>query len=684
MKAKMLYLLLLTFSKVWLCVGQVFEEKSERAKILKNVGDIPAPGTVGSLFLFNESAFPVLVSATGSRAPIVAASKLGKGRVVAFAHDGFFGKSGAESKEILGLIKNAVFWSTSNKIPTIMLKNLDDLALALSKQGLNVKKVAWNEPITEAKLEGVSVILLLANKLSPSEVEIVKTFIKNGGGGLFADTGWGWQYLNPEKNLRTDNYNNVILSEAGIAWVQGYTGEKTFKPILELSPLYNYHYAKQYVLSNDYRTANKKDFSIALDNLLNGIPMLREENFSIATDFPGNPPKNASKVDKKVTINTSLPYWHCTGLYAEAGEKIHISTERKLKNGLKIRIGSHTDELYKLQEWNRMPEVSVVFDWDGEAFDVFNPFGGMIYLEVPENYEGGNITFMVSGAVEAPFFKLGETSLQDWKNKIRNNPAPWGEIEGKEFAFTIESSYLRNLENPQEIAEFWDKVQAANKELVAWDNTKAHRMRLVFDRQIALGYMHSGYPIMALTSKKFKDEQDNIINLKEPDKWGFVHELGHNHQQAAWTFEGTVEVTCNLFSMYALEKVMKVNYTDFMNDLKPENVQKKWDKYVAANKSFDYWKQEPFLALIMYKQLLSYYGWENLKKVFIAYKNIPEAKLPKTNLEKQDTWLKMFSEIVGENLSDFFDAWGVPTSLEAKKSLQKYPKANLEKLMIFK
>lgn len=31
--------------------------------------------------------------------------------------------------------------------------------------------------------------------------------------------------------------------------------------------------------------------------------------------------------------------------------------------------------------------------------------------------------------------------------------------------------------------------------------------------------------------------------------------MGHNHQNADWTFDGTVEVTENLFSLYAFEKI---------------------------------------------------------------------------------------------------------------------------------
>ena len=37
--------------------------------------------------------------------------------------------------------------------------------------------------------------------------------------------------------------------------------------------------------------------------------------------------------------------------------------------------------------------------------------------------------------------------------------------------------------------------------------------------------------------------------------WGFFHEMGHNHQQPDWTFDGTGEVTNNVFVLYILDTV---------------------------------------------------------------------------------------------------------------------------------
>jgi hypothetical protein len=118
-----------------------------------------------------------------------------------------------------------------------------------------------------------------------------------------------------------------------------------------------------------------------------------------------------------------------------------------------------------------------------------------------------------------------------------------------------------------------------------------------------------------------------------------------------------------------------------MDGLRYSVLKKLWNDYLKSNKSFELWKKEPFIALIMYRQLIATYGWDALKEVFKKYHQTPKASLPKKDDDKRDFWLKTYSEVVGENLSDFFDAWNMPVSEQAKNSLKHLPKADIKKLM---
>ena len=669
-----------------------FSPKEERSFLLKNVKEIKAMGALGEIVLFKENSFPVLVSPEDEKI-VVAASSMGKGKIIAFSHSGFLEETGLKDPQTAQLVSNAIRWSANKKnAPVVLLRGLDPLAAYLTKQGFTIKKVKNEEILSDEMLKTVDVIILDPNllKSEKNELEIVKKAIKNGKGGLFTTIGWRFEQVNPTLSLKYEAKGNILLTEAGIEWGSGFTNAKQIPASIELADFLTYKDAKKYVLENDFRKADKKIFGNALIKVMQIIPFIAQtqQGFIIPSDFPGNAPANTPTVTKKVIINAQSPYWHCTGLYAQAGASIKIFTQESIKNGkYKVRIGAHKDKLYDISAaWKRIPEISLSFNLQNGTTQVFSPFGGMIYIEIPENNQANaTLTLAISGAVEAPFFKLGQTSLEDWKSKIRNFPAPWAEIEGKEFAFTVQSDYVRKLDNPQEIAEYWDKIQAINRELVDWDANKPHKMRLAFDKQTSIGYMHAGYPIMALVGTEVMgvDEQANILDIKIKKKWGFVHELGHNHQEKAWTFDGTVEVTCNLFSMYVSEKMFNLKQEEMSDELVPKVMQKRWDNYVSEGKPFEKWKKDPFLALVMYRQLVNNYGWESFKKVFKAYHLLPENQLPKDDASKMDTWLKMYSTVVKEDLSDFFDAWNMPVSANVKKSLSNLPKANTKKILVF-
>ena len=95
-------------------------------------------------------------------------------------------------------------------------------------------------------------------------------------------------------------------------------------------------------------------------------------------------------------------------------------------------------------------------------------------------------------------------------------------------------------------------------------------------------------------------------------------------------------------------------------------------KYLAAP-DFAAWQADPFLALAMYAQLRMQFGWEPFKKAFADYRALPNDQRPKTEEQKHDQWMTRMSQATGKNLGPFFQAWGIPTSDAARKSIEKLP-----------
>ncbi len=192
------------------------------------------------------------------------------------------------------------------------------------------------------------------------------------------------------------------------------------------------------------------------------------------------------------------------------------------------------------------------------------------------------------------------------------------------------------------------------------------------DRQISAGYMHSGYPIMT-----WMDVAELVVDLprlRREGSWGHFHEMGHNHQSPDWTFEGTGEVTVNLFSMYVYHKVLAQPFDQGHPAIRDR--QKRLERvkeYIARGARFEEWKGDPFLTLTMYIQVIEEFGWEPVKQVIAEYRQLPPEERPRTDAQKRDQWMIRLSRAVGRNLAPFFDAWGVPVSQEAREMVKHLP-----------
>ena len=341
--------------------------------------------------------------------------------------------------------------------------------------------------------------------------------------------------------------------------------------------------------------------------------------------------------------------------------------------GFFVRVGAHSDDISRREEWTRMPVISRRFPVSAATTRVANAFGGLIYVEVPLKADLGKIAVTIEGAVAAPLFVLGETDPAAWRNEIRHAPAPWAEIAGRNMIVTTVASEVRGLDDPAAVSETWDRVLDLNAELAAWpSNARLRQERFVVDRQINHGYMHAGYPIMA-----HLDQQANVVDvdhLRKEGNWGIFHEVGHNHQSADWTFDGTLEVVVNLFTMYAYEFLCGIPGSKSYHRWVDVRTRAKIERYDFKNPDFELWKHEPALALLMYVQLQEAFGWDAYRQVFATYRALPDAERPKkSDDEKRDQWLVRFSRQVARNLGPFFEAWGVPTSQAARASIAELP-----------
>jgi len=696
-------------------------------EILVGVKRVAAPGVPGPLCVYGDPlTMPVVVgdSAGGTRLPVVATARLGQGWVVAFGHDGYLDRATLETADTGRLFENAVTWvARGQSKPKVGVAGAPGAAAYLRAKGFPVDEIGLDA------LAGHRVVVLGPWDETDAEVAALVDFATAGGGIIAAATGWGWAQLNPDKDLRRDFPGNRLLARAGIQWADDWLGEtdpaggyaadgppsnltaadgalraamaheggsrtltrselaqvsRTLVANIVCAPAGDTLFLPRLRATVPEIVVPSPEDPVMIEEVLDRVAVtLQTRDFDAlavaearahpaAARFPGAVAPEAPRVTRTLTVTTSTADWNSTGLYAPPGEVIAVRMpEWATRGGLALQIGSHSDTLWGVADgWRRMPDIVRRWPLDDVETRVFSPFGGLVYFVPPEK-AFGDVPVEIAGAVEAPFFKLGETDPNEWRTRLRHSPAPWAEVQGRFMVVTTPAEHVRGLGDPVALADTWDRVLYQAAVLTRRPNPgERHRPeRFVADEQISAGYMHSGYPLMC-----HLDQAANLVseaNLRAGN-WGFFHEVGHNHQSTDWTFEGTGEVTVNLFTLFIYEQVsdipVKANERGSVAFVREQLAKVDWSR-----PSFAQWKSDPFLALAMYVQIQHAFGWEAYLKVFEAYTHLDEADRPKSDDAKRDQWLVRFSRAVGRDLGPFFQAWGVPTSPDARAAVADLP-----------
>lgn len=711
--------------------------ESDVRTLLAGVQKIPVLGAPGTIIPIAPQAFPLVVGESGAkqRSPVAVATRLGKGRIVAFGHGGYLGDK--PSEDVLALLKNAIGWAAGTKkgrsgqvqVATYKLK---DLAPVLNGRGIAATAVNgkdWRSALVRSSVFCCDTSF----DNDPALAKAVEDFVRNGGGLITAGTGWGWAQLNPGKSLADDYLGNRVLIPAGLVVCNATVGAKSGKQfeVLESPPALNSaHEALVRLTATDKKSSplSKEDRAQATHLLLLALrslpaddrvllPEVRQilgkvsampgpktpiretqslERLAVvvadldlvrqkpadvrphpaAEAFPFSVPADAQRITAKRTIDTRIPNWHSMGLYAAPGELITVTVpEAAAMQRLAVRIGAHTDQLWDCKSWTRWPNIARRTVIETTQTRIANPFGGIVYLDVPDRCTLGEITVTVANAVPAPWYVLGKTSLSQWRDTIRKLPGPWAELQSPGVIVVVPSKSVRELDDPESVMKFWNRCVEAEDALAMWaPGDRKRPERFVADQQISVGYMHSGYPIMC--GNDVYDYNLSVAKLtgtpEKPGGWGQWHELGHNHQSGDWTPSGCGEVTVNLFTMYVINQVYGVPL-DGTRGEKFHREQRQADlrKYLASSRTPADW--DPFEGLLMYYQLLDAFGWDTLKQVLAEYRSLRPGERPKSDVEKWDQWMTRYAKATGKNLGPFFVKWKLPVTPAALKSIEGLP-----------
>ncbi len=709
---------------IWIVVHDL---RADQNDLLRGMSEADFGGWPSPILPIGEWAFPVAFESSGI--PVVSASHVGKGKILGYGHESWVDANHpfslravewvcGENAEV-GLAYGAGFDDFENKLQdaghnvhlSVTPSDLTGIDCLLD-EFWNGHDDNDNAALVDFMNSGGGVIMGgHAWYWSYSNTDVAHNYPGNKiakSTGLFVSSDWGYNdvyFQNiPHEYSTISNAIAAVLADridgiemanddAAVAYsaLSDCTGIVTldytdfWTPLRHLVNQTGYTVIPYSTLwsSTGYELGADPVADIILrleDALMFSLPAEELPIHPSHIEFPGEVPLNATRITRTVTVNgtqSGLPsnfgYSNprsslrmSTGLYAPPGEIITITVDQETSElGFSILIGAHTDGLWNKEIIKRHSRIYRTWSIENTTTIVANAFGGPIYAYIPAGSAFGEINVTISGAIRAPLFVLGETSDFEWIYSEKDNPAPWAELVSNNFIMTVPSSEIRDLNNPSQLMNWWDRALEMEHELYGFEPWPRVE-RAVFDAQISVGWMHSGYPFMAHDLSV--PDVVNYTHMSENGDWGMFHELGHNHQWMPSTLPGTTETSCNFASVYLMEDLVGVEGHGAVD---PEQRRNRMESYFSDGSNISNWSV--WTALDTYLIIKEEWGWNPITEALSVYYNLSPAEVPSTEEEEFNAWVLHLSNSTGYNLAPYHAAWGFPLNENTYSTLEHLP-----------
>ena len=670
-----------------------------RDELLQGIDHVPRTRLHGSLVVFGDKAIPVLHGENPQDIPL-AAAEIGKGRVC---------------------VATSKFWMTGDMSGTKVIQQ--NLRTWVSRgryqnEETDIMVISKNR---DRIPPGVKIIMFTGGKIIRRMERDFAEFVEKGGGLLYADPN-GMKEISAGKPHDVIPLSSILL-KAGIAYTgkvirSNKVGYSVQAPDGEHNTLYQYRESMEHIdqlafhgvslassLSKlpkdvlvkefsdhlialqdkyvsefeeaiaDSKKGTKRQHQIGILHLVNIMAnnKIHYDKSPGASHFPGDFPSPPDLQCGEINIRGQYKEMYPTGFYLPAGQELslQVTTEDDTYTKWAVQIGAHKDKLHKKDKLSRLPEVAVLTPITEREMKIYSAHGGLVYFQ--SSMAPSRLEVRIENVVAAPYYnKTSVRAKRQWLES-REGLGLWADIAGEYIVLTVPSSVVRDLDDPREMIDYWDQAVFHEHDLRGTNPSRHKRQWIVADQQPAAGAMHSGYPIV--THLNIADERHNnfVFNmprLREHGSWGIFHEIGHNMQRNAWTFEGTREVTNNIFTLYTCEMMSKAKV--WINPWVEKQLGKA-KEYLSSGSDFGQWKKNPGVALVIFVQLAHHFGWQSFKRFFREYELIPLSEHPKANEDKIEQWIGRFSAIVGFNLCPLFDFWGFEITEDVNVQLQELP-----------
>ncbi len=388
-----------------------------------------------------------------------------------------------------------------------------------------------------------------------------------------------------------------------------------------------------------------------------------------------------------------------TGLYVKKGDKIVITAKGVTK--AKVLLGLFgTYQNFNDGQSNAFEEYDLK---NGENTFLVSQDIGQVYIE--NLSESQEIEVSIQGGRHNPLYRLGDTSEEDFKKQLTNySEAPFFELVGDKSTglFLMDESNLSALKKRDDIGsllEYIDRVvesEATANGLFYGDSSLGNNLKynnkvLYVEGDQSFGAAYTVGKFCAFGSSMMQ----SLLSWKPGDNlWGFWHEVGHTYQNPymIWSTDGDEgvypgynlsEVTVNINSIYIQNQEGTGGHFDGQQGHREEI--KKFLSSDNEGKDFDTTSASGFkpdtdtscwIKIGFFNQLMIAYGYDIFAHVNQEYRMMYALgdKMPSTNEEKRQCFMKILSRVTQRNLIDYFEKWGFHPNDDVKNENEKYKK----------
>lgn len=398
-------------------------------------------------------------------------------------------------------------------------------------------------------------------------------------------------------------------------------------------------------------------------------------------------PQVDAKADGRRALRTSLMQPHPSGIYVAAGETLQFDVAGLLpeRAALVLAVG----QPYEFQEDAKGAQQRQWLAQPGRN-QITSPHAGMLYFRYVDVGFGSEVVppvdvQLVSGGTPSPFYIAGQTSPAQWRRMLDSSRSPYVQMVGPRVMITVRRDLFNRSrqDDPAIVLAYLAKMIRYHDQVSGLDGSseldKPSPLRIHYLQDERPQEADSNVFMYATDGYIGMPDDSALVLLDDPasqDAWALWHEAGHLYQQSDWTWGQVVEVTVNLYSLHAQERF---GLPSRLEEQDPESGRTFLDWahiYLAGDRrSFNDDRTYPedssgWARLVMYEQLRQGLGEAFFPALHKYYRRHPLNREQRADEQvMMQQFLYRCSVVANADLSDFFDAWGLPADDDTARAI---------------